>query len=478
MAWSRRGPAGAFLLAGIYIALLSLSVDAAEQAYTLRSSRKRGEITKVQVELEVGGDLKVVSDGKVKPLKMGVKGKLAYEEKLLDEETAANDSLRLRSARYYDHAEAEIKIEEGDSRSKLRGDRRLIVVDAAPKRTLLFSPLGPLTREELDLLETPGNSLWLEQLLPSKPVSVGGRWKYSDSLMASLLGLDAVSQSEVFSELKTVDDKNARFELGGTVHGAIGGVATDIEIKAKCRFDRKQRRLAWVGLLIKENRSVGHVATGLNVVARMQIHLVPGGQSEQLADAALEGLPADASALPIALECQDPAGKIRFQHSRDWHVVSDLGDVVTMRYVDRGEVVAQCNVSTLADFEPGKRPALSKFQQEIERSLDKSFGQFVQASESVSSTGHVIYRVVAEGTVSDLPIQWRYFLVSDDNGRQAVLAFTLESKLAAQLGEADKELVSSLEFTSKPQSSDRPTPAAARGSATRMGRQSSQLRLR
>src|SRR6185437_10701473 len=133
-----------------------------------------------------------------------------------------------------------------------RGDRRLIVVDGGASQTVLFSPQGPLVREELDLLDVPGNTLWLENLLPAKPVAVGDRWRHDDQLLASLLGLDAVSQADVNSELKTIDADNARCELAGEVHGAVGGVATDISFKAKYRFDRKQRRIAWIGMLIKE----------------------------------------------------------------------------------------------------------------------------------------------------------------------------------------------------------------------------------
>ncbi len=74
----------------------------------------------------------------------------------------------------------------------------------------------------------------------------------------------------------------------------------------------------------------------------------------------------------------------------------------------------------------------------------------MQASEGTTSTGNKIYRVVAEGSVSDLPIEWNYYLVSNPDGRQAVFAFTLEQPLVAQLGETDQELVRSLVFQDPP----------------------------
>ena len=58
--------------------------------------------------------------------------------------------------------------------------------------------------------------------------------------------------------------------------------------------------------------------------------------------------------------------------------------------------------------------------------MTKNFKRFLQASEGTTSTGNKIYRVVAEGSVSDLPIQWNYYLVSNPDGRQVVFAFTLE----------------------------------------------------
>lgn len=458
MLQSVRKPGWVVVLAATCVLSAGKAVLAADK-YRLQSSRTPGDLTAVRVELEVGGELKVVADGKVKPLKMNVLGKLAYEEKLLG--ALANGRTGTRYVRHYDQAGAKIKIEDGEVLPQLRDERRLIVVDALADQGLLFSPQGPLTREELDLLDVPANSVWLDALLPAKPVTIGEKWRHSERLLASLLGLDAVSQADVTSELKTVDADNARCELSGKVDGAIGGVATEISLKAKYRFDRKQRCVAWAGWLIKEKRSVGHVATGLDVVAKMQIALSPLADSKHLSANLLRRITLDSPAQPTTLECQSPRGKFRFQHDRGWHVMNDAGEVLTMRYVDRGELVAQCNVSSPPEADPNKRPTLAAFQREIQTGLEKSFGQFVQASESVSSVGHVIYRVVAEGKVSDLPIQWRYYLVADEQGRQAVYAFTLESELAAQLGDADQELVSTLEFIEQPGKSGQPTPVGS-----------------
>jgi hypothetical protein len=160
------------------------------------------------------------------------------------------------------------------------------------------------------------------------------------------------------------------------------------------------------------------------------------------------------------LEYEPLSHGFKFLHDRRWYPTLEKGDHLAMRLVDRGELIAQCNVSELAKSESGQGLSLTKFQSDIETALTKTFQRFVQASEGTTSTGNKIYRVVAEGTVSELPIQWNYYLVSNADGRQAVFAFTLEGSLAPQLGESDQEVVRSLSFEDPPlKTASQPTVA-------------------
>lgn len=433
------------------------------ESYTLVSQAAPGEAVRVEVQLDVGGDLKLAEEGKVRALKMSVSGKLVYDEKLLSGKTSpdATDGkgtgLR-RSARRYKTAEAVIKIDQGGVEPNLRADRDLILAEAGGGRATLLSLAGPLTREELDLIDVPGNSLVLDDLLPNRAVEIGDRWQHSDDLMAALLGLDAVGQSNVFSELKEVTDSRAKIEFAGRVFGGVGGVATEIEVKGKYRYDFNQHRVTGLGLLVKEQRSIGHVTTGLDVVAKLQLALAPTRGDEDLNELTLDQIPLDARQEMLLLECESPTKKFSILHDRDWHLMSDAGDLLALRYVDRGELVAQCNVSALPDVEPGHEPPLAKFQSDLEKSLGENFGRFIEASESGDSAGHYIYRVVVEGRVSELPIQWHYYLVGDRQGRAAVFAFTVEQELAPRLAVHDRALISTLLFADRPRDAS-PTPA-------------------
>jgi hypothetical protein len=452
----------------IYLLLVSLlpvgRASAGRPTYDLRPQPKPGQAVRVEAQLEVGGEVTLTEEGKPRSLKMSVAGKVDYDEKSLPVPETADGA---RAVRYYRDAEAVIKIDKGGVEPKLRDDRRLIVADEADGRAMLFSPHGPLTREELDLVDLPANSLLLDRLLPDHPVRVGDRWPHSDRLVGELLGLDVVSQNTVQSELKEVTGSRARLEFAGRVLGAVGGVATEIEVKAKYRFDFNARRVTGIGLLVKEKRAIGHVNTGLDVVAKLQMALAPAEEPSELGDRALAGLALEPRLELLTLECPSPTKKFRIYHSRDWHLMADAGDMLALRYLRQGELVAQCNVSSLADVEPGKEPSLAAFQHDLERSLGDSFGRYVEASESATSTGNRIYRVIIEGRVSDLPIQWHYFLVADRAGRLAVFAFTVESELVERLGDADEVLVSTIEFAPPPAAGEPPRAASRRGTTKR-----------
>jgi len=201
------------------------------EAVSLRSTRSTGDVTRIETQIEASGELKVSDNGKLRPLKMSVNGKAVYDEQLLTIE--AGERLERTALRYYETAEAQIGIEKGISKPKLREDRRMISANISSNDGALFSPLGSLTREELELIDIPGNSLLVDDLLPEKPVALGDKWQHSDQLLARLMGLDAVSQSDVYSELKGLDDAAAKIEFAGTIQGALAGVASDLEIKGR-----------------------------------------------------------------------------------------------------------------------------------------------------------------------------------------------------------------------------------------------------
>lgn len=430
----------------------------AEQIYDLQSVRRESEITRVEALLEVEGKLKLKAGDTIQSYPVSVAGKIAYDEKLLEGKPSELDWLR--SLRQYQQTDAAISIEKGQVTPQLRADRHLIGVVVRDGRPLLYSPDGPLSREELDLIELPGNSLLIEGLLPEEPVRLNESWKHSDNLLAALLNIEAIGANEVESRLVEVTDDTARIETAGHVNGAIHGVATEIELKAKIKVDLSLRRITWFAMALKEQRSIGHVDPGVEVVARLQMKLTPDVDSPRLDPAALKLTRQQFQNADARLSYESPTGRYGLLYDRRWFVINDEPELTVLRYVDRGELLAQCNISVRPE---GEIPPLAKFQQDIKQSLGDSFGQFVRASQTVNDQGLAVYRVVASGMASDLPIQWNYYLVSDPEGNSVVLLFTLEEHLVERFGAADEELVSNVRILARTiDETAQPTPAAAR----------------
>lgn len=411
---------------------------------SLARQERIGEVAKVQMVFKVGGDVRLASAGKSRDLPMGVEANLSYDEQLLS--LGGTPKAPWRSVRYYHQADASIAVDKGNVKPALSGERRLVAVEALGGVNTLFSPAGPLSREELDLIDLPGSTLLIDQLLPREPVAIGDTWKHPDQLIFGLLGLDAVSFSDVQSVLAEVTDGKAKMTLAGAVHGAVGGVGTEIELKAKYDFDLKLKRITWFALLIKEKRAVGHVSPGLDVVAKLIVTITPIASSAHLEPATLAKLSTTPNPTVTRLVYAPTNGKWRFLYDRNWFVTSDEKDVTVMRLVERGDLIAQCNVSQLSAVAPGKLMTLAEFQSDIQKTLGTNFGQFVNASQSTDEAGSSVYRVAASGTVSQLSVQWIYFLVANKQGQRISLAFTLESDLVERFGQADKALVSTLRF--------------------------------
>ncbi len=270
---------------GVFAVASHLLLAADGEKHSLVSERQAGTLTRVDVALQVGGDLKLVTEGKPKNLPMSVVANVKYDEHLL---TVDAKNQPRRAIRYYDDARAVIKVEQGGEKPAISEPRRLVVAEKPEKAAaVLFCPTGGLSREELDLIDVPANSLVIDRLLPGKSVALGESWKQTDQTLADLLGLEAVSWSDVQSLLSHVADGLAEITTSGSVSGAIGGVSTEIEIKAKYRFDLTAKHITDLAMLIKEKRAVGHIGPGLDTTAKLIVKINDLKESEHLTPEAL-----------------------------------------------------------------------------------------------------------------------------------------------------------------------------------------------
>jgi len=437
------------------LAIISLNVacvaTAADkvQAYALKSKRSPQVVDRVEAILEVSGPLKVTeghakNQKKATSVDMKAVATLAYTEKSLKVPTSVD--LPAQAIRYYEKADASIHVGDDAFKPTLRDERRLIGVEVRSPKVVMFCPKGPLTREELDLVDLLGNSLIFDMLLPPHAVAVGESWKHPDKLLAALVGMNTVEQSDAQSVLQSVADGVAQIEMAGYVAGSVNGLSSTIQLKAKYRFDTKAERITWFALLVKENREPGPIGPGLDVVARVQVRVTPGVECSQLSKTALEGLPLEPSAPLQQLTYASADGGWEMTYDRRWIVISEKKDLTILRMADRGAYLAQCNLSSSGPGE-GKQVTLAEFQDDIRRALAKNFRQFVKASQTVTEAEYQVYRVAVQGEASGVPIEWIYYRVADKRGRQVVVLFTVEANMGEKFEGSDIELVRAIRFS-------------------------------
>jgi hypothetical protein len=261
-------------------------------------------------------------------------------------------------------------------------------------------------------------------------------------------GLERLAKNTVRSKLEKVDDDSAMITMSGRIEGATGGVTTRTEVKGKYRFNRKTKRIDWFAVLVHEDRDVGHIAPGLDVVARLRMQIVtePDKTAEQLTDEALADLPREPNDDLTRLVYEPEDGAWRFEHDRRWFLTGGDRRIAFLRFVDQGDFIAQCNVAEVDQVKPGKQATLEQFQEDIKAALGKDFGEFVSAGQRANEQDYRVLNVVVRGTTSGLPIEWHYYLVADKHGRQVTFTFTVEGPLVDRLGDLDKKIVASLRF--------------------------------
>lgn len=428
---------------------------AAEPAKTvsLRSRRAPAAVDRVEVTLEVAGDLLPSEEWKVGKLKMIASGAVHYQERSLELPAAGKGALR--SIRFYDKAEATIRVGSDEAKPRLRDQRRLIgvEVDAAKSpKPILFSPQGMLTSDELELVDLTVNSLVADWLLPDKPVSVGESWKNSDQAMAAMWNLERIGENDVKSTLISVQDEMARMELAGTVSGIEHGLPTTIELKAKYRFDMRVGRITWLGIAYRQTLKGGGVHPGLDAMARLQLTVEPVAQSGRLSDEAIKGLALAPSDDLLRMACEAADGSWQLAHSRLWEITTMKADAVTLRMSgEQGDAMVQCKVSMLPQVsKPEQQTSLAEFQADVQRGLAKSSGRLIESSEMDNQAGYHVLRVAIGGKAKDVVIRWVYYLVADKKtGRRAVFVFDLQESQAERFGHADLQLVNSFRFADR-----------------------------
>jgi hypothetical protein len=424
-------------------------------------------VRSVALEFSVTGKI-FPAPGPDKALKLAVDARFNYTERRLA--GTGRESLSLRSVRHYDQARASIEAGEQISNVTLRNAARLIIAGGRGEGIDLFSPSGPLTYGELELLRIPCDSLAMLALLPESAVEPGESWKAADWALPLLTGVESVEKGAVKCKLESVNPEEARISFSGTVSGATTGAAASVRVDGHLIYDRQQKFISRLEVTQSEKRAIGAVSPGLDVAARAVLSRADVARPARLTDADLTAIPLEANAANRLVMFDAPAWNVRFYHDRRWHLFQQTSEAALLRLLDKEGLIAQCNIKKLPDAEPGKHVSQEQFQADIERTLGQNFQEIVQTEKLKLKEGQFVARVVVAGTVERknekqepelAPMQWIYYLVANGDGRQLAFVFSVDPKQVETLDGRDLAIVGGLEFLA-PRAAPKPAvkPAA------------------
>ncbi len=416
----------------------------------LREAERPGETTRVQVGLKAEGlylpaALPGAAKGDVpEPLALKVESRLDFYER------RPKSGVPGRPGRVVRRVVGGGSAVNGGVRpmaASVRPEVALLVAESRAEGVVVFSPGGPLTRAELELVEGPGDPLALGGLLPDRAVAKGDRWAVEDAAVRSLSAYDTLTVNTLEATLEAVDAGAARVRLRGEVRGSVLGGGGTMACDGSYTFDRKAGRIDFLTLNRAETRRPGIVEEGLDVKSTLTVTRRPAETPAVLADDALARLSLESGPERERLVAFAPGGRYALEHDRDWHTYWDDPRLTVLKRVERGRLVAQCNLAAGPNAGRGRHQDPGQFRDDIRKGLGGRFGRVLGAGEvNGDPAGGFRYKVGVQGRQGDLGVLWYYYLIAGPEGDQVLATFTLAETQAQAFGDQDEALIASLRW--------------------------------
>jgi hypothetical protein len=305
----------------------------AQSATPLAERFEPGLRQHVSVRVKLSGELLVPVDKDKPPKKVPMNGEstIEYDERLLPADTNPDEQRSLRIYRQMDFGRT---IGDRKQEMNLRSDVRKIIVGKTGRLKNFFSPDGPLTWGEIDLLRTDLFTPVLAGLLPSQPVKPGDSWKGSEAAAVELTDMEKVEDGHLecrLEEITTIAGRRvAHIKLSGTLRGVNEDGPNRQSLAGTLYFDLESNHLSYLSfkgvheLLDKDGQTAGTIE-GQFVLTRT---LSPA--TRDLADEAISRLTLEPNAENTLLLYDNPDLGVRFLYPRRWRVGRENGPQLTL----------------------------------------------------------------------------------------------------------------------------------------------------
>lgn len=431
------------LMAVLFI--LAASPLVAQEPLRLAEAFPAGYQYHVSSRVEIAGTVTLPPEKeKAAPRTLPVSGESAieYDERVL---TVGSDGQPQKTFRIYRRLDFQRKIGDQPQQNALRpGVRRLVLV-RHQSAEVPFSPDGPITWNEIDLVRTDVFTPALAGLLPDRPVRPGDRWPVAAAAVRELTDLERVDEGGLECKLEQVSTlekrRHARVALTGTVRGTNEDGPNRQQLDGYFFFDLETNHLSYLylkgvnSLLDKDGKEVGRME-GRFVLTR-QAHQ----RSPDLTDEALKGAALEPTADNTLLLFEDPDLGVRFLYPRRWRASVQPGRRVTLDGADGSGL--------LLTLEPPERvPTGAQFLNETRTWLGQQQAKELRLvpARRVQSPPQELEHFALEIETAGKRVWMDYYVARQTAGGATLAARLLPNDLAAAQREVER-IARSLQIT-------------------------------
>jgi hypothetical protein len=392
--------------------VLTLLPAQVQQPVVLRETLQPGTQYSVSCRVEVSGSLTLpLEKGQTvaKTLKVTGNSALDYHERVL----ALNKEQQVdRTIRQYRKLDFQRKVGDQAQQSSLRAEVRRLVILRHKQVEVPFSPDGPMTWNELDMIRTDVFSPALIGLLPAQGVVLGDTWKASPTAIQELTDLEKIDDGSVTCKLDQLPviggRKHARVSFSGGVRGVGEDGPTRHALDGYVLFDLESNHIGYVSmtglqhLIDKEGNTLGAVQGTFTMTRRPEA-------CKELADQALHGMKLEPNEENTQLLYDNPEVGVRFLYPRRWRVAgvrgpqiavdenSGHGMLMTVEPLKQVPTAAQFLQESKGFLEQQKAKILRVDQPKQLQAAPKAVEQFSMEVETGGQRFLMVYLVLRQG---------------------------------------------------------------------------------
>jgi hypothetical protein len=424
----------------LFLFVFSPAATQADEPILITERFAVGDQCHVSCRVEIAGSLTPVPEkGKdSKPLPVKGDSAIEYDERIL---TVDSSGTVQKTARIYRQIDFHRTVGGRDQNQTIRPVVRRLVLLRKDNTEVPFSPDGPLTWGEIDLVRTDVFTPALSGLLPRQEVRKGEHWKAAVDALKELTDMERIDDGGLECKLDEVTSvmvngqsrRQARIAFTGAVRGINEDGPNRQQLDGYLYFDLESNHLSYLtlkgihSLLDKNGKEIGTVEGRFTLTRQTQ------QQCKDLRDDALRGLTLEPNAENTLLLYENPELGVRFIHPRRWRLAAERGQQITLDTADGSGLLLTLespnNVPTAAQYLKESRDWFGKQKVRIARD---------EPAHTLRTDNGQLERFALEVEMSGQKLLMDYLVIRQQAGGGTIAARLLPAELTALRPEVER----------------------------------------